>query len=735
MGYKQRYNLPPLRGTTVIHGAGNAPPVVTQLSAPTGLAVTPMSGSNGASWNPVANAVGYRLQRALVTNGTTGSYSTVYENTGTSYSDTAVQPGSSYRYRVLAIGTGNYASSPYSASILVTAASTTTPTPTKLDYPANLRQTGNTTSSVTVAYDAVPNATGYRLLVNGGTTYMPGTALSYQITGLASGSTPNVQVQALYSGSGNYANSDYSPAVQVTVAANTGTDFMLAYTGDSILSEDYGTPSTPTLITQNYTGTASFKGVAGNWAHSGDTIRNQINAIKAAPPTINPNVDTFFYVEPAVNDCGFGSLGSNSDDSILAAMQSDLLELHNLLRSYGSRCYTIATTMIAAGILVGQNYDANVEAKRFRLIQKMNTWSRTNYRTVLGAECLVDRMSDRIFDQLSDTTNTTYYQDHVHPTQAGRNLVEGPLGIRGVDAARAHQHIIIIGDRDTSVNLDYVAPPAQPGVQIVEDSNIAFQKSGTWQFDTGNPNYTDGSAIFSTVIGNTLTLIDNCNKVEFFTADIATGGVIRMRITDPSGTEVYNQTFNHAAAGMTQATGSTPKLTANLPSVANYTIVFSVVGGGSNNVAALDYVRTSGGTGPVGNGSGAVSFEAENPGAWTDTGTWSISTAAVWSSGGQGAYTNDVGATRMLTRALTRVQLITLNENGPGVWRMRLTRVSDGVVVYDQQASVNRQPYQNVTDQSNPLLDTGSLALTTYKLELIVVGAPAAFDNVLITTS
>lgn len=111
---------------------------------------------------------------------------------------------------------------------------------TKLDPPTNLRQTGTTTTTAVLAWDAVANATGYRLQLNGGTTYMPGTNTTYTITGLTAGSTGSVTVQALYTGSGNYTGSDYSNAVQVTTQATPaptgqGTDVLV--TGNSLQND------------------------------------------------------------------------------------------------------------------------------------------------------------------------------------------------------------------------------------------------------------------------------------------------------------------------------------------------------------------------------------------------------------------------------------------------------------------------------------------------------------------
>ncbi len=88
---------------------------------------------------------------------------------------------------------------------------------TKLLPPANLRQTGSTTTSITMAWDSVANATGYRLRRNGSTTLLAGGALNYTETGLTAGATPSYDVQAI--GGGSYSDSNFSAAVQ---AATTG---------------------------------------------------------------------------------------------------------------------------------------------------------------------------------------------------------------------------------------------------------------------------------------------------------------------------------------------------------------------------------------------------------------------------------------------------------------------------------------------------------------------------------
>lgn len=100
--------------------------------------------------------------------------------------------------------------------------------PTALGIPANLRQTASTSSSVTFSWDAVANATGYRLRVNGSTLYMAGPATSYTVAGLAVDSPLSAEVQALGDGV-SYSASVYS----ATATGRTGKLLLLLGDDDS----------------------------------------------------------------------------------------------------------------------------------------------------------------------------------------------------------------------------------------------------------------------------------------------------------------------------------------------------------------------------------------------------------------------------------------------------------------------------------------------------------------------
>jgi beta-glucanase (GH16 family) len=72
-------------------------------TAPTGLAPTPGNAQVGLNWNPVSGATSYNVKRST-TNG--GSYSTVTNVTGTSYTDTGLVNWTTYYYVVSTVKVG-----------------------------------------------------------------------------------------------------------------------------------------------------------------------------------------------------------------------------------------------------------------------------------------------------------------------------------------------------------------------------------------------------------------------------------------------------------------------------------------------------------------------------------------------------------------------------------------------------------------------------------------------------
>lgn len=117
--YSQVYSLAPLAGAVVTHGTGSTVPAPTNLRA-----TTTTSSSIALAWDSTAAAGStYTLQRAPVSNGTAGAFTTVSPGPGTakSYTDSPLTYLSTYDYRVLV--TVNGVASAYSPTLRASTAS------------------------------------------------------------------------------------------------------------------------------------------------------------------------------------------------------------------------------------------------------------------------------------------------------------------------------------------------------------------------------------------------------------------------------------------------------------------------------------------------------------------------------------------------------------------------------------------------------------------------------------
>lgn len=149
------------------------------------------------SWDTIPTAIKYYIYRAGTKIG---------ETTSTTYTDTNLAPDTQFTYTVSAAN----ASGEGRQSDAVTVR--TLPQPPPPDAPTNLRLTGRTATSISVAWDPVPGVSGYRVYVNG--TLATITANTYwTFSGLTPGTQYGVQVQA-YSGS-------YAGAISTTLSCST----------------------------------------------------------------------------------------------------------------------------------------------------------------------------------------------------------------------------------------------------------------------------------------------------------------------------------------------------------------------------------------------------------------------------------------------------------------------------------------------------------------------------------
>ena len=152
------------------------------------------------SWSAIANATAYKVSYKQGS----GSYTEVDVSSGTSYTLDSLQEGVTYTFKVKAVTTNAaYEDSEYSAEVsdeTKTTLATPAPTLTK------------TTSSITIAWSAISNATGYVVAYKTGAgayTEVQVSSPTYSLTGLASGVTYTFKVKAT-STNDDYADTPYS---------------------------------------------------------------------------------------------------------------------------------------------------------------------------------------------------------------------------------------------------------------------------------------------------------------------------------------------------------------------------------------------------------------------------------------------------------------------------------------------------------------------------------------------
>jgi fibronectin type 3 domain-containing protein len=162
--------------------------------APADLAAKGEDGQVSLSWSTTGGATGYVVRRGVRAG---GPYAEVATQQAAGYVDTGLSAATTYYYVVHAVGPGGPGADSAEASAL-----TVPSAPAHLRLAASARQ-------ISLAWDTVPGATGYRILragTSGGfskLTEVPATPAAYLDAGLAGGTTWTYQVAALdASGSG-----------------------------------------------------------------------------------------------------------------------------------------------------------------------------------------------------------------------------------------------------------------------------------------------------------------------------------------------------------------------------------------------------------------------------------------------------------------------------------------------------------------------------------------------------
>jgi chitodextrinase len=167
--------------------SATAAPDRTRPTTPTNLRVTATTTSSvSLAWNASTDNSGSFFY--VVTELNSGQTRTIPQ-AQTAFTWTGLLPSRTYRFRVYAqdlSGNRSFTSNTVSA---------TTPAAPPLTAPANVRQTGATFTSVTVAWDAVGGATSYSVFSNAA-SWTSATGTTATLNGLAAGTTYSITVRA-----------------------------------------------------------------------------------------------------------------------------------------------------------------------------------------------------------------------------------------------------------------------------------------------------------------------------------------------------------------------------------------------------------------------------------------------------------------------------------------------------------------------------------------------------------
>lgn len=179
------------------------PPTVTPLTTPSLVLGSITDTSIGASWGAISDADSYTLLRSTINN--ISFAAEVYTGTGTSYSNTGLEPDTTYYFWLRANGSGLFTNSAYDTDNATTDTAPVVDPPETLAAPS-LTMTADDDDSITVGWTTIADADSYEFYIGttpdfgAATLAYSGTGTSYNATGLSADTTYYGWVRAIGDG-------------------------------------------------------------------------------------------------------------------------------------------------------------------------------------------------------------------------------------------------------------------------------------------------------------------------------------------------------------------------------------------------------------------------------------------------------------------------------------------------------------------------------------------------------
>jgi len=224
----------------------NAVSALTRPDIPDGVTATAVSSSSiTVSWSAVTGATGYRIYHSTSSSGT---FSEAGTSTTISFTDTGLTASTAYYYKVAAYNSGGTGEQ----SSVVSAV-------TFIGTPTGVTAAVASSSSITVSWNAVASATGYRIYrsTSSGGTYIEvgtSTTTSFTDTGLTVGTTYYYKVSAENSdGRGEQSSVVSAQPLPPPITSPTGIDLVYIPAGTFQMDgSDSGGTSRPVTLTNGF---------------------------------------------------------------------------------------------------------------------------------------------------------------------------------------------------------------------------------------------------------------------------------------------------------------------------------------------------------------------------------------------------------------------------------------------------------------------------------------------------